>query len=102
MLIYNIILLLFNYLFATHVRSEGNGNIDGAVSVEVVFQERYQHSRRRDNGVVEGVRKVFTFFAVDSDFESARLSVTEVGAGADFKILLLTRRPRFNVKRTNL
>ena len=46
--------------------------------------------------------KVLAVFAVYADTQTACLCVTEVGAAADLKVLLLARRPRFNVHRLNL
>ena len=54
-------MLLFSaayLLLAAHIRSEGFGNIDAAFGIEVVFEERYEHSRRGNNGVVERMGKV--------------------------------------------
>ena len=70
-------ILLLDDFFAAHIRSECFGDIDAAVLVEIVFQERYQHSGRSDHGVVESVGEVFAVFAaVYSDFQTARLSVS--------------------------
>ena len=86
-------MLLFSaayFLLAAHIRSEGFGNIDAAVGIEVVFEERYEHSRRGNNGVVERMGKVLAVLAVDAYFQPARLCVAEVRAGADLEILLLS------------
>ena len=90
---------LFDDFRAAHIRSERNGNVDGAVCVEVVFQECDQHSRRSDDGVVERVGEVLAVLAaVDADFQAARLCVAEVGAGAYLEVLLLAGRPRLDVE----
>lgn len=79
------------FLFAAHIRSEDLGNIHAAVCVEVIFKQGDEHSRRSDNGVVERVGIILAaVFAVDSYLESARLSVAEIGAGADLEIFLLS------------
>ena len=66
---------LFDDFLAAHVRSERNRNVDAAVGIEIVFEESNQHSRRRHDGVVEGVGKIFAVFAGDADFQTARLRV---------------------------
>ena len=43
---------------AAHVRSERFGNLNAAVSLEIVLKESDEHSRRSDYGVVEGVSEV--------------------------------------------
>ena len=64
----------------------------------MVFQERDEHSGRRDAGVVERVRKIgLAVFTLDADAESSRLGVAEVRAGADLEIFLLAGAPRLNV-----
>ena len=76
-------MLLFSaayLLLAAHIRSEGFGNIDAAVGIEVVFEERYEHSRRSNNGVVERMGEVLAVLAVDAYFQPARLCIAEVRA----------------------
>ena len=76
-----ITFILFNgneLFLAAHVRTESYGNVYAAVFVKVVLKECDEHSGRSNNCVVESVSKILAVFAVDSDFESACLSVTEV------------------------
>ena len=47
--------------------------------------------------------KVFAaVLSLHADLQAARLCVSEIRAGADFKILLLSRRPRLDVERLHL
>ena len=83
---------------AAHVRTKCHGDVDGAVSIEVVFKESDEHTGGSNNGVVEGVSKVLlAVCAVYADLEAASLCVTEVGAAANFEVFLLTGRPSLNV-----
>ena len=84
-------------LLAAHIRSEGFGDVHAAVGIEVILKERYEHSRRGDDGVVERVGEVLAVLAVDADFKPARLRVTEVRTGADLEVFLLSGRPRLDV-----
>ena len=96
-------LLLGDKLFlAAHVGTKCNGNVDGAVSIEVVFEECDEHTGRRNNGVVEGVGKVLAVLAAYADLQAACLCIAEVGAAADLEVFLLARRPCFNVNGFNL
>ena len=61
---------LFYYVFAAHVRSQYLGDPDRAVFVEIVLKERNQHSRRCNDGVVERMRKIFSAFSVDANFQA--------------------------------
>ncbi len=63
----------------------------------MILEERDEHSGRGDNGVVESVGKAAALFALVADAEAARLRVGEVGAGADFEILLLAGTPCLHV-----
>ena len=99
--------LLFNdFGFAAHIGTESLGNADNKFAIaylKVVFEECDKHSRGSNNGVVEGVCKIFlAVCALNADTKAARLRVTEVGAGANLKILALLRRPRFNIIGLNL
>ena len=71
-----------NQLFlAAHIRTKGNGDINAAVGVEVIFKECDEHSRRSNDGIIERMGKIFfAVLAVDSDCESASLCVAAVGA----------------------
>ena len=76
---------------------------DRAVGLESVLQERDQHARRCDHGVVQRVRKILlAVLAVHADAEAARLGVAERGARADLELLLLARGPGFDVERLDL
>ena len=48
-----------NFVLAAHVRTQCFGDIDRAVSVEVVFKECDEHTGRSNDGVIEGVREIF-------------------------------------------
>ena len=84
-------------VFAAHVHSQRFWNANGAVVVQVVFQECDEHTWRSNNGVVQGVSEVVSAFAFDADTQSASLSVAQVGAGTNFEVFLLTWRPSFYV-----
>ncbi len=91
-----------NFL-AAHIRTKNFGNPDGAVSLQVVFQERDQHSGRCDNGIVQSMCKVLlAILAVYTDLQTSGLCVAEIGAAADLKVLLLTGAPCFDVNRFDL
>ena len=48
--------------------------------------------------IIKSMRKVgFSILALNADVEAAGLCIRKIGAGTDFKILLLTRRPGFNI-----
>ena len=67
-------------VFAAHVHSQRLWNANRTVVVEVVFQECNHHTRRCNNGVVEGVRQIglFCFLVLNADSQSACLSVTQI------------------------
>ena len=93
-----LLLILRNKdLLAAHVRLQRLRNLDGAVSLQVVLEKCYQHTRRGDNGVVQCMSEVIALLTLDADAKTACLCITEVRAAADFEILLLTRRPSLNV-----
>ena len=82
---------------AAHVGTQNLGNGYAAVSLKMVFKIGDQHTRGRDDGVIEGVREVhFAVLVLDTDLQAACLRVTEVGAGADLEVFLLARRPRLD------
>ena len=64
-----------NNLFATHIRTEGNGDADATVCLEVVFQEGNQHTRRCHHRVVEGVGKVLAALTIYTNAEAACLCI---------------------------
>ena len=68
----------YEFFRAAHIGLENLGNEHGAVRLKVVLEEGDEHSRRGDNGVVEGVGEIFAVLAVNADFEAARLGVAEV------------------------
>ena len=81
-----------NDVLEAHVRTQGFRNAHGAVGIQVVLQERDQHARRRDAGVVEGMGKVLAaVVTLDADAEAAGLRIAQRGAGANLKVLLLAR-----------
>ena len=95
---FHIFILLSDLGLAAHIRSEDLGNINSAVSVEVVLEERNKHSGRCNNGIVKGMSEILlTIGAVYADLESACLSVAEVRAASYLKILLLSGRPCLNI-----
>ena len=66
-------------VLAAHVRAKRFGNIDAAVGVQVVFEERDEHARGSDDGVVERMREIeLAVLAADADLQPARLRVAEV------------------------
>ena len=90
-------------ILAAHVRTKDLGNIDAAVGVQVVLEERDEHTRGSDDGVVERVGEIeLAVLAADADLQTARLRVAEIRAGADLKVLLLARAPRFDIAALNL
>ena len=77
-------------ILAAHVGTQDLGNIDAAVGVQVVLEERDEHTRGSDDGVVERVGEIeLAVLAADADLQSARLRVAEIRAGAYLKVLLL-------------
>ena len=75
-------------VLAAHIHSEGLGDADAAVLVEIVLEECDEHSRGSHNGIVEGVGKVVAVFALDADAETSCLSIAQIRAGANLKIFL--------------
>ena len=63
----------------------------------MILQQRDQHSRRRNYGIVQRMNKVCTVLALCADLQAACLRITEIRAGADLEIFLLTRRPCFDI-----
>ena len=97
------LLLVRHELVEAAVRFQHVGDRDGAVGLEAVLQERDEHARRRDHGIVQRVREILlAVLSVHADAEAARLGVAERGAGADLEILLLARGPRLDVERLHL
>ena len=83
---------------AAHVRAQHLGNDDAAVGLQVVLEERDEHTRRGDAGVVERVGEIIlAVLALDADVQAAGLRIAEVRAGADLKVLLLARAPGLDV-----
>ena len=81
-----------------HVGTQHLGDDDAAVGLEVVLEERDEHTRGGNTGVVERVGEVIlAVLALDADVQAACLRVAEIRAGADLKILLLARAPRLDV-----
>ena len=78
-------LLLGNQnLGATHIRLEHLRDGDGAVCLEVVLEERDQHTRRSNNGVIQSMREVqLTVLTAYTNLQAASLCVAQVGAGAN-------------------
>ena len=91
------------HFLAAHVGLEAFGDGDGAVFLEVVFQERDEHARGRDAGVVERVGQIhLAVGALDADGQAAGLRVAEVRAGADLERFLMAGPPRLNVAELDL
>ena len=65
-------------LLAAHIRSENNGNIHAAVSIEVVLKKCDKHSGRSNNSVVECVCKIVAVLALDTDLQAACLCISEI------------------------
>ena len=62
------------------------------------LQEGNQHSRRRNDGIVQGMGQViFPVCALDADFQPPCLGIAHVCAGADLKIFLLPGAPSLDV-----
>ena len=90
--------LLHCNLIGKHVTLQSLRNADAAILIQVVFEECDQHSRRCHNGVVQCMCEILlAVCALHTDTKASCLCVTEVGAAADFEILLLTGRPCLNV-----
>ena len=86
------LLLVRHELVEAAVRLQHVGDRDRAVGLEAVLQERDEHTRRRDHGVVQRVREILlAVLAVHADAQAARLGVAERGAGTDLELLLLAR-----------
>ena len=82
-----------NFL-AAHVRTKLLRNTYASICLEVILKESDQHTRRSNNCIVESMGKIlFAVLTVHADLKASCLCVAEVGAGTDFKILLLARRP---------
>ena len=89
-------LLLADLSHTAHIRLQRLRDCNRAVLTQVVLEECDQHTRRCNNGVVQRVCEVQLLrilLAADTDAQTARLCVAEVGAGADLEVLLLARRP---------
>ena len=63
-------------LLAAHIRSEGFGDVHAAVGIEVILKERYEHSRRGDDGVVERVGEVLAVMKSLADEGMTMIVVT--------------------------
>ena len=94
----NLLLGRDQNLGAAHVGPQDLGNLHGAVRLKVVFQEGDQHTGRCHAGVVQRVAELhLAVFILVADAQTAGLGVTQVGAGAHLKVLLLTGGPGLNV-----
>ena len=83
---------------AAHVRLKCFGDGYGAIGLKVVLQEGNEHTGRGNAGVVQGVcQSGFAVLVLVADLQAACLCVTQIGAGADLKVLLLTGGPGFDV-----
>ena len=65
-------------ILAAHIRSEGNGDIDGTVGIKVILKESDKHSGRSNNRIVEGMGKIFAILTVNSDFKASCLGIAEI------------------------
>ena len=71
-----VLLLGHQDFLAAHVGLEAFGDGDGAVFLEVVFQERDEHARGCNAGVVERVGQIhLAVRTLDADAETAGLCV---------------------------
>ena len=69
-----------------------------AVKAKIVFKQSYEHTRRSNNGIIKGMSKILlAVLSLDLDSESASLRISEIGAGAYLKILLLLGAPCLNI-----
>ena len=92
-------LFLGNQLFlAAHVGTQHLGDGDGAIGLQVVFQEGNEHTGRSHTGVVEGVGQIaLAIGALYPDAQAAGLSVAQVGAAAHLKVFLLAGAPGLDI-----
>src|SRR5699024_7977930 len=96
-------LLLGNQnLGTTHIRLEHLRDGDGAVCLEMVLEECDQHTRRSNNGVVQGMSQVqLTVLTTYTNLQAASLCVAQVGARANLEVLLLAGAPSLDVAGLN-
>ncbi len=73
------LLLRYQHFLAAHIRLEDLRDRHGAVFLQVVLEERDEHSGGRDAGIVERMRKIrLAVFTLDADAKPSRLRVAEV------------------------
>ena len=69
----------------------------------MILKESDQHSRRSDTCIVEGIGEMLSpVSSLDLNIQTAGLRVAKIGAGANLKILFLTRRPCLHIERLDL
>ena len=56
-----------NLGLAAHIHLEGLGDFDGAVGLEIIFQESNEHTGRRNYGVIQGMGKIIAVFSLNAD-----------------------------------
>lgn len=69
---------LFYDILTAHIHSERLGDAHGAVFIEIVLKESYEHSRRSNDGVIKSMCKIVAVFALNPYAESSCLGVAEV------------------------
>ena len=83
---------------AAHVRTKHFGNGHAAVCLQMVFDKRDQHTGRRDNGVVQGVRQLsLAVVVLITNGQASCLRVRKIRTRTDLEIFLLSGALRFDV-----
>jgi hypothetical protein len=79
--------------------AEGWGDADGAVGLDIVFEDGGEDAWETEGGAVEGMDGVgfASVFGAVTDASSACLKVGKVGTGGDFEPTFLSACPDFNV-----
>ena len=100
---FKLLLVGHQHSLAAHVGAQDLGDGDAAVSLQVVLEESNQHTRRGHAGVVQRVGQLgLAVLILKADAQAAGLSIAEVGAGADLKVLLLAGAPCLNIAALDL
>lgn len=78
-------------LGTAHVRTKHLGDSYATIRLKMILKECDKHTRRCDDCIIEGMRQIHSAVgALYAHSEAASLCISEVGAGADLKIFLLS------------
>ena len=93
-------LFYFQFGHAAHIRLQRGRNINAAVGVLMVFQNRHQSTADCQARAVQSMyQTVFTVFIFETRFHAASLEIFAVGAAGNFRGRCFAQEPRLPSRR---